>query len=189
MVRISDIINKPLKRFANSDLMENVCKHYRANDGKYIAAFSVGALIAKDAYSCAIYVRKNEKNKDIPDDKRKFISMLDVMIFALSTGVQLLTYATISQKATQNKIFNKVLGKHFSPERILKLENKLKTKFPDMSAQEILENINKYKENVEVSFEHLFSLIVTTIFAKRIVVPIFATPMADKAEKRFIKQA
>ena len=49
--------------------MESVCKHYRENDGKYIAAFSVGALIAKDAYSCAIYVAKNERNKNIPEDK------------------------------------------------------------------------------------------------------------------------
>lgn len=189
MVKISDIINKPIKCFANSNLMERVCKHYRANDGNFIAAFSVGALIAKDGYNCALYVLKNERNKNIPEDKRRFISMLDIMMYVMATGVQLLAYATISKKATQNKIFNKVLGKHFTPEKISALENKLKTKFPEMSAQEISENINKYKENIEVAFEHLFSLITTAILAKRVLVPFLATPLTEKAEKRFIKLA
>ena len=189
MVKISDIINKPIKRFANSNLMERVCKHYRNNDGKFIAAFSIGAIIAKDGYNCALYVAKNERNKNIPEDKRRFISLLDVMMYVMATGVQLLAYATIAKKATQKKIFNKVLGKHFTPDKISKIENKLKSQFPEMSPQEITENINKYKENIEVSFEHLFSLITTTILAKRVLVPLFATPMAEKAEKRFVKQA
>lgn len=189
MAKISDIINNPIKSFANSKLMENVCKHYRNNDGKYIAAFSVGALIAKDAYNCGIYVAKNERNKSIPEDKKKFISLFDITNFLLITGVQLLTYATISKKATQAKIFNKVLGKHFTPEKISSLEQKLKIKFPEMSGKEITENINKYKENIEVAFEHLFSLITTVILAKRVFVPLIATPLTEKAEKKLIKTA
>lgn len=189
MVRISDIINKPLKKFANSNLMESVCKHYRENDGKYIAAFSVGALIAKDTYSCAIYVAKNERNKNIPEDKKRFISMLDIMNYVLTTAVQLIAYFTISKKAVQNKIFNKVLGKYFSPQKISKLENKLQLKFPEISPKEIAENVNRYMENVEVAFEHLFSLATTAILAKRVIVPIIATPLADKAERRFLAKS
>jgi len=187
MVKISDIINKPLKHLANSNLMEKVCKHYRENDGRYIAAFSVGALIAKDAYSCAIYVAKNEKNKNIPEDKKKFISIMDIINFCFTTAVQLIAYSTISKKAVQNKIFSKVLGKHFSSERISKLESKLKTKFPQMTSDEITENINKYKENIEVAFEHLFSLITTAILAKRVLVPFLATPLTEKVEEKFVK--
>ncbi|MBO7672753.1 hypothetical protein J6S88_05010 [bacterium] len=189
MARISDIINKPIKSFANSGLMERVCKRYRANDGNYIAAFSIGAMILKDAYNCGIYVAKNERNKSIPDDKRRYISMFDVMNFLLITGVQILTYLTIAQKATQAKIFDKVLGKHFNPEKMSLLEQKLQKKFPDMTSGEITQNINKYKDTIALSFEHLFSLITTLILAKRVIVPLFATPLAEKAEKKFSANA
>ena len=189
MARITDIINKPIKSFANSKLMERVCKRYKANDGNYIAAFSVGALIAKDAYNCGIYVAKNERNKSIPDDKRRYISLFDITNFLLITGVQLLTYATISKKATQAKIFDKVLGKYFNAEKMSSLEQKLQKKFPKMSSDEIAENINKYKDNVALSFEHLFSLVTTVILAKRVFVPLLATPMAEKAEKKISANA
>lgn len=189
MVKISDIINKPIKRFANSGLMERVCKRYRSNDGNYIAAFSVGAMILKDAYNCGIYVAQNERNKSIPDDKRRYISMFDVMNFLLITGVQLLTYATIAQKATQAKIFDKIMGRHFTPEKMMRLEEKLQRRFPQMSPHDITANINKYKDNVALSFEHLFSLITTLILAKRVIVPLLATPLAEKAEKKFSADA
>jgi len=187
MTKITDIINKPIKYFANSNLMERACQRYRANDGSYITAFSVGALIAKDAYNCGIYVAKNERNQAIPEDKRRYISMFDIMNFLLITGVQLLTYATIAKKATQAKIFDKVLGKHFNPEKLSEIEKKLQKKFPDMSADEISENINKYKGSVALAFKHLFSLVTTVILAKRVLVPLIATPLAEKAEKKFSK--
>lgn len=180
MSKISSIAAQPIKAFANSSLMEKVCKQYRNNNSKFITGFSVGALVAKDAYGCYVYVKQNQNNKNISPEKRKFISALDLLNGAMMTGVQLLAYATIAKKTTQAKIFDKALGKYFNEKSF----EKLKTKIPEMKK----EDFNFYKENISLAFTHLFTLTTTAIFAKRVLVPFIATPAADKLKDVFEKK-
>ena len=188
MAKIMKVINAPIKTFANSKLMEKVCKNYRDNNSKFITALSVGALVSKDAYGCYIYVKQNENNKAIPENKRKFISALDLANGSLMILAQLLAYATIAKKTTQAKIFDKALGKFFTPQRTEKLEQKILKTNPEITKDEFQRAFTKYKENTALAFTHLFTLATTTIFAKRILVPFIATPMADKMKQWFIKE-
>lgn len=181
MSRIGKIIETPIKKFANSNLMEKVCKQYRENNSKFITGFSVGALVTKDAYGCFEYVRQNQNNKNIPPEKRKFISALDLLNGTMMIGTQLLAYATIAKKTTQSKIFDKALGKYFNAKNY----KKIKAKTPELTVKDF----KTYKDNISTAFTHLFTLATTTILAKRVIVPLIATPMADKLKDKFEKNA
>src|SRR5574344_1025118 len=181
--QITDIcINKPLKTFANSKSMEFVCKKYRENNSKFITALSVGSIVAKDGYGCFIYVYQNEHNKNIPEDKRKFLSGLDIANGSLMILAQILAYMTISKKAVQSRIFNKVLGKYFNAENFSKIQKNMK------NVPEFKKAFDKNKEDVEVAFTHFVTLLTTTILAKRVIVPYIATPLADLYKKKFEKK-
>lgn len=174
-----NLINKPLKSFANSKPMEFVCKKYRENNSKFITALSVGSIIAKDGYGCFIYVWQNEHNKNIPKDKKKFISGLDIANGSLMILAQIIAYMTISKKAVQSKLFDKVLGKYFKPEMFQKIQKNIK----NISEKDFKKAFKKNKEDIEVAFTHFVTLMTTTIFAKRVIVPYIATPLADYYKK------
>ena len=180
MSKINKIIETPIKKFANSNIMEKICKQYRENNPKFITSFSVGSLIAKDTYGCYEYVRQNQKNKNIPEEKRNFISALDLLNGTMMIGIQLLTYATIAKKTNQSKVFDKFLGKYFNVTNF----KKIKINNPEITAKDF----KTYKNNISTAFTHLFSLITTTILAKRVIVPIIATPLADKLKNKFETQ-
>lgn len=179
------LINKPLKKFANSRPMEYVCKKYRKNDSKFITALSVSSIVAKDGYGCFVYVWQNEHNKEIPKDKRKFITGLDIANGALMVLAQIAAYMTISKRAVQLKMFDKILGKYFTQNRFENIE-KLVSKNLEIKDKNIIKKeFERYKENIEVAFTHLATLITTTIIAKRILVPYIATPLADFYKNKF----
>lgn len=179
------LINKPLKKFANSRPMEYVCKKYRKNDSKFITALSVSSIVAKDGYGCFVYVWQNEHNKEIPKDKRKFITGLDIANGALMVLAQIAAYMTISKRAVQLKMFDKILGKYFTQNRFENIE-KLVSKNLEIKDKNIIKKeFERYKENIEVAFTHLATLITTTIIAKRVLVPYIATPLADFYKNKF----
>src|SRR5574344_1981631 len=180
--QITDIcINKPLKTFANSKSMEFVCKKYRENNSKFITALSVGSIVAKDSYGCFIYVWQNEHNKNIPQNKKKFISGLDIANGSLMILAQILAYMTISKKAVQAKIFDKAFGKYFNTENYTKIQQKLLQN--GHTEKDIKQALIKNKEDIEVAFTHFVTLLTTTILAKRVIVPYVATPLADIYKK------
>lgn len=180
--KITDIcIDKPLKKFANSKPMEYVCKKYRENNSKFITALSVGSIVAKDSYGCFIYVWQNEHNKNIPQNKKKFISGLDIANGSLMILAQILAYMTISKKAVQAKIFDKAFGKYFNTENYTKIQQKLLQN--GHSEKDIKQALIKNKEDIEVAFTHFVTLLTTTILAKRVIVPYVATPLADIYKK------
>ena len=179
----------PLKSFANSKPMEYVCKKYRENNSKFITALSVGSIVAKDGYGCFVYVWQNEHNKNIPEDKKKFISGLDIANGALMVLAQILAYMTISKRAFQLKVFDKALGKYFTPERYEKIEKTISKKLNINDKALIKKEFDKYKDNIEVAFTHFATLITTTILAKRVLVPYIATPLADFYKKKVMQSS
>lgn len=186
MAKIGDFIKNPIKTFANSKPVKRICKNYRENNSKFITGFSVASIVAKDGYGCYIYVKQNQNNKSIPEEKRKFLSGLDLATGTLMIAAQLLAYATVSKKAVQKKIFEKALGKYFNKDFQKLLSQK--TNLED-NPERFQKEFEKYKENIFVAFTHLFTLVLTTILAKRVLVPFIATPMADKLQKHFDKKA
>ena len=173
------IITNPLKKFANSPLMETVCKNYRNNNDKFITAFSVASIVAKDGYGCYVYIKQNEKNKDIPEDKRKFLTGLDLANGLLMMGVQVATFFALTKTNAFEKLFDKTIGKNFSAEKLNVVTQNVRKKLPQTSPDEIALVFDKVKKDSSTAFNHLSSLICTTMLAKRVAVPLIATPFAD----------
>lgn len=184
----NNLIDKPLKKFANSKFMEKICKNYRENNSEFITALGVGSIIAKDAYGCYEYVRQNNNNEAIPVDKRKFLSALDLANGTLMIAAQLTAYLTISKKTCQTKLFNKFTKNSFAEKTTEKLFQKIKKTFPNLTNQKFNKNIVQYKENTLLAFTHVVTLLGTTILVKRIIVPFMAMPIADKLKEKFLQK-
>ena len=78
------------------------------------------------------------------------------------------------------------MGKYFNKDFQKLLSQK--TNLED-NPERFQKEFEKYKENIFVAFTHLFTLVLTTILAKRVLVPFIATPMADKLQKHFDKKS
>lgn len=182
------IIKQPIKKFANSNFMERICKNYRNKNEKFITGLSVASIAVKDGYGCLVYVRQNEKNKSIPEDKRKFLTGLDLANGLLMIGVQILTYMVLTKNNAFDKIFDKIFAAKFSNENYKKIEQNVISKIPQAVPDDIKKVFDIKKQNSKLAFNHLMSLICTTMLAKRVTVPLIATSFADfyksKTEKK-----
>ncbi len=187
-LKISAVINKPLKKLANSGFMEKICKNYRADNAKFITGLSVGSILAKDGYGCYIYVKQNQKNKQIPKEKRDFLSALDLATGALMIGVQVLSYLAVTKNKLPQKAFGAMFNKYFSADNAQKIQQKCAGKFQDLKPDEFEKTFVQYKDDISLAFSHLTTLLGVTILAKRVLVPFIATPVSDKLkEAHFLK--
>lgn len=192
MIKVSKIMNttvnyglkKPLKVLAGSGLIKKVTKEYRGNNLKFIAGVGILSIILKDGFGCYLYVKQSLANKKIPEDKRKFVAALDLTNGGLMILSQLLAFKTVSNPKVQEKLFGRLFGKYFDStakkgyEIILKAQDK----FVKMSAKDFESGFDAFKKTTQGTFGILASLIAATIFAKRVIVPFIATPLADKAK-------
>ena len=181
-------VRKPLNWVSNSKLMKNVCENYQDKNLKYMAAWAVGSMILKDGLGCYLYVKQSLANKNIPEEKRKFVAALDLANGGLMILAQLIMFKTISNKKVQEGIFDKFYGKLF--ERPVKkgyqalLRNR--PEFKNLSkveyAKEFNQAFNKFHSGIKGTFGLLTTLVASTIIAKRIIVPFIATPLAERAK-------
>ena len=156
---------------------------------KFITAFSVASIVAKDGYGCYIYVKQNEKNKEIPEDKRKFLTGLDLANGLLMMGVQIATFFALTKTNAFGKLFDKTVGKNFTAEKLNLVSQNVQKKLPQTSADEIAIVFDKVKRDSSTAFNHLSSLVCTTMLAKRVAVPLIATPFADFYKKKMKDKA
>jgi len=181
-------LKRPLNRVANTGLMKNVCKNFQDGNMKYIAAWAVGSMVLKDGLGCYMYVKQSLANKDIPEEKRKFVAALDLANGGLMILAQLIMFKTISNKAFQDKMFNKVFGKYFERAAKKGYKDVIRTgsEFKGMNGKEFGKEFNmafdKFHGNIKNTFGLLTTLVASTIIAKRIIVPFIATPLAEKAK-------
>ena len=59
---------------------------------------------------------------------------------------------------------------------------KLDDKFKNMTGEEFYKGHEQYKDGISKAFGYLITLAASSIFAKRVVVPFIATPLADKTK-------
>lgn len=173
-------IKKPLNAFSKTKIADWACKP--ENFGK----MAITSIVLKDGIGCAMYVNQSLNNKDIPDDKRKFVAALDLTNGGLMILAQLGTYFTISNPKVQSQIFGKLFGKNFDDAAKSKCEEVIKKlpKYKDkaISPKEFEEIFGKFKGDIKGFFGVFTGIVAATIVAKRIIVPFIATPLADKAK-------
>ncbi len=175
---------------------------YNSNIGKKLAnpkaTVATAALIAtvsnvsKDAVNCAYYTLQSLNNERIPEDQRKFVAALDLANGIMNVGVQIAMAFGLSawvESVFDNKIAK---SKDFSlkedviKEKFAKLPEELKKKTTE--AQFMKDYVQKMEGRIKLSktgFTVLFVNIAMQILTKRIITPLFATPMASYFKKGF----
>lgn len=175
MINGSNMLNK---------FSDSLCKNYQANNTKYIGALALTSIALKDGLGCYMYVKQSLNNKQIPEDKRKFVAALDLTNGGLMILSQVLMYFTISSAKVQKKIFNSMFGKKFdeTSKKVYEAAIKNKDKFKNLTGKEFNMTFDKFLKDVHGFFGIFTSLVAATILAKRVIVPFIATPLADKAK-------
>ena len=165
--------------------------HVKNNNRKYIDGLGVASIVAKDGLGCYLYVTQSMNNKDIPDDKRKFVAALDLTNGLLMIGFQILMFFTVSNKVCQTKMFDKVFGKMFNRPVKKLYQSIIKTKPGHEHLDDIKysQDFNDFRGKVKDAFGGFTSLIAATIVGKRMLVPFIATPLAGKVEKKMAQMS
>ena len=180
-------IEKSLKWLSESSLLKNkIYPNYEKKDNlHFMAMIGVLSIILKDGLGCYLYVKQSLNNKEIPDDKRKFVAALDLANGGLMIATQILAFFTIQNKTVQKNLFNSLFGKKFTRTAAKATQAKLKKindKFANMTGDEFHKGHEDYKKGISTAFGYLITLAASSIFAKRVVVPFIATPLADKTK-------
>ena len=140
-------LQKPYKAFANSNLMKKF-----AGPRGMAYALAVGNVL-KEAVGTTFYTIQALTNEDLPEDKRKFVGMYDLMVGVVSTSVSAIF--GLGAVAMQDKILTKALEKNKGPQ------------------------FSKYAA-AYAGLTFLIPNLLQTIICKRIIAPAIATPLAGK---------
>lgn len=179
-----NLLYKPANWIGNTNFVKKTLgRKYQLNDDNIITAVGVGSVVAKDGIGCALYTYQSLHNESIPEDKRPFVAALDLTngILMISTQIAM----TIGFTKFQNKLFAKTLGKYFNRSAAKGYKSVLSktTQFKGIGGDEFHPAFEKYKGTVTSAFTQITGLALSTIVAKRMIVPFLSTPLADTAKK------
>ena len=179
-------VMKPLRWASERSFIKKAGNKVFDNNRKYIDGLGVASIVAKDGLGCYLYVTQSLNNKEIPDDKRKFVAALDLTNGLLMIGFQILMFFTVSHKVCQTKMFDKFFGKMFDRPIKKTYQQLIKNKpgYENINGVKFTQEFEKIRENVKDAFGGLTSLAAATIVGKRMLVPFIATPLAGKVEKK-----
>ena len=162
-------------------------------------ALALASTTTKDAVNCYYYTTQSYNNKEIPEDKRKFVAGIDLANGILNVITQLTLGLVVNKQS--DKLFEKIFkgGIVAKPENIAKYKQKVNallqkstlTKHISSTEAEIKDAIKKTNKIAKGGFGVIAVLIVTQIIAKRMIVPFLSTPLAgffknylDKGEQK-----
>ncbi|MDD3593688.1 MAG: hypothetical protein PHX18_03570 [Candidatus Gastranaerophilales bacterium] len=182
--------NDVIRSIAQSKIVQG---HIRNSDKKsYVTGFAIASIVAKDAVGCYYYVKQSLANEKIPEDKRKFVASLD-----LANGVLMITsqvLLTLLFQPILRKVFDKHIAKRINFNKIkdavfkrVKPEE-IARKGEVLIRQRISDTTDKFKDTVFAGFDLLGSLVISTILAKRVIVPFLSTPLASCIKDKYLEK-
>lgn len=181
---VDTCVKKPLDKLANVKGMNKVCENFRKDKVGFITALAIASIAIKDGLGCYMYVTQSLHNKDIPDDKRKFVAALDLANGGLMIASQIGMALAFTLGKIPDKMFDKFFGKYFDRtskkayQAFLKKTPELK-KLTGSDFNKIFEKAHKTSKG---TFKFFTTLMASTILAKRVIVPFISTPLADYAK-------
>ena len=142
------------------------------------ANLALWSTLTKDALGCAMYTTQSYNNKEIPDDKRTFVTALDLSNGICNVVIPMITGPILSKHS--DKLFNKWFGKNFDDSACEKMYNTL-TKAGKTVSKENLSNVIKKQSRSwgEAGFGVITMLVYSQILVKRIITPTLSTTLAD----------
>lgn len=149
---------------------------------KGAAGLALASTITKDAVNCYYYTTQSYKNKEIPEDKRKFVAANDLSNGFYNVVVPIVTAKQITNAGT--KTFDKYFAKYFDNNAAKLLYEKLNSVGYNCGLKDVEKVLTKTsKKTAKAGLEVLFALVLSQIVCKRIITPLFATPTADHVKK------
>lgn len=180
-------IAKPFNYLGNTRVFKWLAKNYEKDSAKFIAGVSLSSVVLKDTFGCYFYVTQSLKNKDIPEDKRKFVAALDLTNGVLMIAAQIATFFTVSNAKVQNFLFDKTLGKYFTNAARRNSKELLKAQGKEIPKKQFYDAFKNAEKTSRAAFKIFLPLVAATILAKRVLVPLVATPLASWAKTNVLK--
>jgi hypothetical protein len=183
---IGSSIGKGIAKATNAKPAQWLGKQFEKDPEKALAMATVTSIILKDGIGCAMYVTQSLHNDKIPEKKRKFVAALDLTNGVLMIGAQIAMF--FAMRKYSGPIFEKLFKKSFNP--VSKANTISRMRMQDAEKGTVGNKIkyDKAYEGVKKDALDLFKFVAdiaaATIIGKRVVVPLIATPLAKKVEKR-----
>lgn len=166
---------------------------------------SIGAILStvNGVWMSAFYIWNNNRSKKIPEERKKTLNLNIIIttLLALGTGVVLTPVMGHFARGLQSKVSGKAIIKSLSPKNVEKIVEQIKTNkeligkavncMPELAQKPVEEIAKKYAPTyVEGMTKEGIRSIVDLMYitaAFRLVGPIIATPLAEKANQFLAK--
>ncbi|MDD3436112.1 MAG: hypothetical protein PHC64_03060 [Candidatus Gastranaerophilales bacterium] len=106
---VNKFIGRQLNKAAKSNFIVKRLEAGFSEPAKFAAAMLITSIVSKDLIGCVLYTTQSLHNKEIPEEKRKFVASLDLMNGILMVGGQLLI-----GKLIEKQFIPEWFGKYFS---------------------------------------------------------------------------
>lgn len=181
---VDTCVKKPINCLAKQKFMETVCENFRKDKTGFLTGLAIASIAIKDGLGCYMYVTQSLHNKDIPEDKRKFVAALDLANGGLMIASQIGMALLFTLGKVPDKIFDKCFGKYFdrTSKKAYQAFLQNKPEFKDLAGKDFNKMFEKFHKTSKGTFAFFTTLMASTILAKRVIVPFISTPLADYAK-------
>ena len=185
---IGTSIGKGIAKATTTKPAQWLGKKFEQNPESALAAATVTSIILKDGIGCVMYVTQSLNNKKIPDEKRKFVAALDLTNGVLMIAAQIAMF--LAMRKYSGPIFEKLFKKSFNPiskaNSITRVRKNAAIKDPTAVPKKykVEKDYEEVKKDALGLFKFVVDIAAATIIGKRVIVPLIATPLAKKVEKR-----
>jgi len=185
--KISDLSSRAIGALTKSKKVQSFSNKFNKNYEAALAASTVASIIIKDGLGCAMYVTQSLNNKEIPEEKRSFVSALDLTNGLLMIVAQIGLFCAM--RKFSEPIFNKVFSNSFNKTNAKHIAsrirvNQIKEGETPSRKIEIYKAYKKVRQDALDLFKFVVDIGAATIVGKRILVPFIATPLAGKVENK-----
>lgn len=187
---IGNYISSGMAKSTNLKPMKWISGKFAKDPEGVLGAATVTSIILKDGIGCGMYVTQSLNNDKIPEKKRKFVAALDLTNGVLMIGAQIAMF--FAMRKYSGPLFKKLFKKSFNPktesEIISKIRMEEMAKTGHTSKKQVIKRaFDKVESDAASLFKFVLDIAAATILGKRVIVPLVATPLAKKVEKKMEK--
>lgn len=151
-------------------------KLWSTNPGEMAAKLTLWSVVTKDTVNGFLYTKQSWDNEKIPEDRRKFVAIMDGVNGILNVALQLTLTPWMNKNA--DKVFNNKLAKNFDTKMAEKIFEKLKGQGANL--KQIQDRLDSAKKFSKSGMNVVLTLLFAQILVKRIMTPLIATPTTSK---------
>ena len=145
---------------------------------KQAANLALWSTLTKDALGCYMYTTQSYKNKEIPDERRTFVTAVDFSNGVCNVFIPMITGPILSKHS--DKLFNKWFGHNFDDAACARMYDTLKKSGKQVSKDMVNHVVKKQSRNWGVAgFGVITMLVYSQILVKRMITPTISTSLAD----------